>query len=40
MVVLLQVGMLASLLEHLKGVREGGGKGRRPGVDRETMTWC
>ena len=37
---LLQVGLLAGTLEHLEGVREGSGDGRRPGVDRETMTCC
>ena len=36
MVGLLQLG----LLEHLEGVMEGSGKGRGPGVDRETMTCC
>ena len=37
---LLQVRLLAGTLEHLEGVREGNGEGRRPGVDRETMTCC
>ena len=37
---LLQVRLLACTLEHLEGVREGSGEGRRPGVDRETMTCC
>ena len=36
----LQVRLLAGTLEHLEGVREGSGEGRRPGVDRETMTCC
>ena len=36
---LLQVRLLAGTLEHLEGVREGIGEGRRPGVDRETMHW-
>ena len=35
---LLQVRLLACTLEHLEGVREGSGEGRRPEVDRETMT--
>ena len=35
---LLQVGLLVGTLEHLEGVREGSGEGRRPEVDRETMT--
>ena len=37
---LLQVGLWADSLEHLEGVREGSGEGRRPGVNRETMTCC
>ena len=37
---LLQVGLLAGTLEHFEGVRAGIGEGRRPGVDRETMTCC
>ena len=39
-VVLLQVGLWASTLEYLEGVRKGSGEGRKPGVDRETMTCC
>ena len=35
---LLQVGLLVGTLEHFEGVREGSGEGRRPEVDRETMT--
>ena len=35
---LLQVGLLVGTLEHLEGVREGSGEGRRPEVDRKTMT--
>ena len=37
---LLRVGLWAGTLEHLEGVRVGIGEGRRPGVDRETMTCC
>ena len=37
---LLQVGLCAGTLDHLEGVREGSGEGRRPGLDREGMTCC
>ena len=34
------MGLRASTLEHMEGVREGSGEGRRHGIDRETMTCC
>ena len=34
------MGVWAATMEHLQGVRVDSGEGRRPGVDRETMTCC
>ena len=34
------MGLWARKLGDLEGVGEGSGDGRRPGVDRETMTCC
>ena len=37
---LLQVVLWAGTLENLEGVTEGSGEGRRPEMDKETMTCC